>query len=307
MTGISGFAQQRVATGAVALSCHRAGRGEPLILLHGFPQNHLCWEAVAPALAKHFDVIIPDLRGYGDSDAPPDDAEHTVYSKRTMASDIVGLMDALKLKRAHVLGHDRGARVAYRLALDHPARVDRLGIIEVLPTLEYWEAFDAELAMSIYHWTLLAQPAPLPERLIGHDPAFFVDHCLRNWTQGKTLEVFAPAALSAYRRQAADPLRLAAMCADYRAGATTDRALDAADRAAGRMIDAPLHFLWAESGFPARAARSATTDGTAPDPGAIWRRWARQVTASSCVSGHFVMEENPEAVLRAYLPHFGAG
>jgi len=307
MTGIGGFARNRADTGEVVLSFHRAGRGTPLILLHGFPQNHLCWEAVAPALAEHFDVIIPDLRGYGDSDAPGDDPGHTIYSKRAMAADIIGLMDVLELERAHVLGHDRGARVAYRLALDHPARIDRLGIIEILPTLAYWDAFDAALGMAIYHWTFLAQPAPLPERLIGHDPSFFIDHCLRSWTREKTLDVFSPAALGAYRRQAAVPLRLAAMCADYRAGATTDRVLDAADRAAGRMIEAPLHFLWAESGFPAQAARSAASGGAAFDPAATWRLWARQVTASSCVSGHFVMEENPEAVLRAFLGHFGPG
>lgn len=266
MTAIAGFAQGMSETNACSLSWHRAGQGAPLILLHGFPQNHLCWEAVAPEFARHFDTIIPDLRGYGDSSAPADDAGHTTYSKRRMATDIVALMDALGLECAHILGHDRGARVAYRMALDHPTRVDRLGIIEILPTLEYWEAFDAGLAMAIYHWTLLAQPAPLPERLIGHDPAFFIDHCLRSWTREKTLDVFSPAALASYRRQATEPKRLAAMCADYRAGATTDRALDAADRQHGRMIDAPLHFLWAESGFPARAARAAN-DGTI-DPAA---------------------------------------
>jgi len=305
MTGIAAFSHARVDLGALTLSVCRGGHGTPLILLHGFPQNHMCWETVAPVLARHFDVIVPDLRGYGESDAPADDPGHTVYSKRTMAADVVGLMDALGLERAHILGHDRGARVAYRLALDHPHRVDRLGIIEILPTLEYWEAFDAELGMAIYHWTFLAQPAPLPERLIGHDPHFFIDHCLRNWTYHKTLDLFSPAALGSYRRQASDPLRLAAMCADYRAGATTDRTLDAADQKAGRLIDAPLHFLWAETGFPARAARSAQAAGGAFDPAATWRRWARNVTASSCVSGHFVMEENPEAVLRAFLPHFG--
>lgn len=306
MTGIGGFTQGRIEGEALSLAYQRSGHGTPLILLHGFPQNHLCWEAVAPVFARQFDVIVPDLRGYGNSDAPPDDPDHTTYSKRTMAGDIVNLMDALGIERAHVLGHDRGARVAYRLALDHPTRIDRLGIIEILPTLEYWDAFDAALGMAIYHWTFLAQPAPLPERLIGHDPVFFIDHCLRSWTREKTLDVFSPAALGSYRRQAADPLRLAAMCADYRAGATTDHLLDKADRDAGRMIEAPLHFLWAESGFPARAARSSVADGADFDPAATWRRWARQVTASSCVSGHFVMEENPEAVLRAFLPHFGA-
>lgn len=294
MSDIAGFSKSRVDCGAVHLSVHRAGQGEPLILLHGFPQNHRCWELVAPEFARQFDVIIPDLRGYGDSDAPPDDAGHRAYSKRRMAADIVGLMDALGIARAHVLGHDRGARVAYRLALDHPGRVDRLGIIEILPTVEYWDAFDAGLGMAIYHWTFLAQPAPLPERLIGHDPRFFIDHTLESWTLEKSLGAFSPEALASYRAQAADPARLHAMCADYRAGATTDRADDEADRAAGRRIAAPLFFLWAEGGFPAQTG----------DPAGAWRRWAHEVRDTSCVSGHFVMEEAPEAVLAAFLPHF---
>jgi haloacetate dehalogenase len=296
MSGLSGFSEARIDTGEVRLSVHRAGQGAPLILLHGFPQNHLCWEKVAPAFAEHFHVIVPDLRGYGASDAPPDDAGHRAYSKRRMAEDIIGLMSALGIERAHVLGHDRGARVAYRLALDHPERIARLGIIEVLPTVEYWDAF-AALAMALYHWTFLAQPAPMPERLIGADPAGWIDHTLKSWTRGKSLEPFSGEALASYRAQAADPAHLTAMCADYRAGATVDRIHDAEDRAAGLAIAAPLHFLWAEGGFPARTG----------DPAGTWRRWARTVTDSSCVSGHFVMEENPEAVLRAFLPHFRKG
>lgn len=291
---IDGFAQTRVACGEVTLSVHRAGQGAPLILLHGFPQTHRAWALVAPALARQFDVIVPDLRGYGDSDAPAADAGHSVYSKRTMARDIVGLMDALGLTRAHVLGHDRGARVAYRLALDHPDRVDRLGIIEVLPTADYWAAFDADLGMAIWHWTFLAQPAPLPERMIGADPQGFVDMILSRWTGAGSLMALPPASVAAYRAQMADPVRVAAMCADYRAGAFADRADDEADRMAGRKIAAPLHFLYADGGFPARAG----------DPPAAWRRWADRVTAQSCTSGHFVMEENPQAVLEAFLPHF---
>jgi len=196
-----------------------------LILLHGYPQNHHCWEHVAPTLAQEFDVIIPDLRGYGDSDAPADDAAHTTYAKRQMAADIVALMDTLGLKAAHILGHDRGGRVAYRFALDHPDRLLKLGIIEIVPTGDFWA----------------------------------------NW--------------------------LHAMCADYRAGATTDRAID--DTETG-TINAPLHFLWAEGGFPAQTG----------DPAAQWRKWAPDLTHESCISGHFAMEENPDAVLNAFLPHF---
>ena len=291
---IDGFTQSFVDTGDVTLSIHRAGSGAPLILLHGYPQNHHCWARVAPQFAQHFDTIVPDLRGYGDSDAPADDADHGTYSKRRMAADLVGLMDALGLERAHVLGHDRGARVAYRFALDHPDRLDRLGIIEIVPTGDFWASWDADLALRAYHWTFLAQPAPLPERMIAADPVAYVDWTLAQWTLGKSLDTFAPDALASYRAQMADPARAHAMCADYRAGAFFDRQRDEEDRASGARIAAPLHFLWAESGFPAQTG----------DPLALWRGWAPQVTGNACRSGHFAMEENPQAVRDAFLTHF---
>jgi haloacetate dehalogenase len=292
--GIPGFENRRVDLGEVTLSVHMGGAGEPMILLHGYPQNHMCWAGIAPELAKSFRVIVPDLRGYGDSDAPPDDADHTVYSKRRMAQDIVTLADRLGVARFHILGHDRGARVTYRLALDHPDRVNRVGIVEVIPTADFWRAWNAEIAFKAYHWTFLAQPAPLPERLIAADPVGYIEHTLQNWTMARTLKVFAPEALDAYRRQARDPARIAAMCADYRAGATTDRAIDEADRAAGRKIAAPLMFLCGAHGFPAQTG----------DPGALWRNWADDVRTATCESGHFAMEENPRAVLDAFLPFF---
>jgi haloacetate dehalogenase len=292
--GIAGFRQTTVRTNGIRLSVHVGGDGPALILLHGFPQNHMAWAQVAPEFACQFRVLVPDLRGYGDSDAPPDDATHNVYSKRTMAADILGLMDALGLERAHVLGHDRGARVAYRLALDAPARVARLGIIEIVPTGDFWGAWNAELALKAYHWTFLAQPAPLPESLIGADSVAYLDRTLESWTLRRSLAVFDPAALESYRSQIRDPARLAAMCADYRAGAGTDRRLDEADRAAARRIDAPLRFLWAEGGFPAQTG----------DPAGLWQRWANEVSDASCISGHFVMEEAPQAVLDTFLPFF---
>lgn len=296
MTVIEGFTRRRVALPGIGLSVQEAGTGAPLILLHGFPENGMAWARLAPALARRFRVIVPDLRGYGLSDAPPDDAGHRVYSKRVMAGDVVALMDALGLAGAMVLGHDRGARVAYRLALDHPERVWRLGIIEIAPTLEYWDHWGADLALAAYHWTFLAQPAPLPERMIGADPVGYLEWSLAAWTRSKSLAVFPPDALQSYRDQICDPARLHAMCADYRAGATTDRADDAADRDAGRRIVAPLHFLWSRHGFPARTG----------DPAAIWRRWARTVTDASCDCGHFVMEEAPETVLDSFLPFLSA-
>jgi haloacetate dehalogenase len=294
---LTGFTAARVDTGHVTLAIRRGGQGAPLVLLHGFPQTHLAWAKVAPALAEHFDVILPDLRGYGESDAPPDDAEHTVYSKRTMAADIAGLLDALGLPRAHVVGHDRGARVAYRLALDHARRVDRLGICEVVPTGDMWAAWGAEMALAAYHWTFLAQPAPLPERMIGADPGGFLDHTLASWTAAGDLSAFPDAALAAYRAQIAEPARVAAMCADYRAGATTDRRDDDASRAAGQRIAAPLHFVHGDAGFPARAG----------DAAALWRPWAERLTVSTARTGHFVMDEAPDAFLDAFVPFLRAG
>ena len=290
MSDIPGFRQRRLPANGITLSVHEGGAGSPLILLHGYPQNHMCWAKIAPALAARHRVIIPDLRGYGDSDAPRDDAAHTVYSKREMARDVTGLMDALGLERADILGHDRGARVTYRLALDAPDRVGRIGIIEIVPTADFWDAWGAELAMKAYHWTFLAQPAPLPERMIGADPVAYLDWTLASWTASKSLDPFPEAALAAYRRQIQDPARIAAMCADYRSGATTDRRLDIADRDAGRQIAAPLHYIWAAGGFPAQTG----------DPLALWRRWAPGASGQEITGcGHFAMEENPEAVLAA--------
>lgn len=298
MTTIPGFARSTVVLPDITLSVQQAGQGAPLILLHGYPQNGMCWSRVAPALAARFRVIIPDLRGYGQSAAPPDDADHTTYSKRRMAQDIVDLMDHLVVPQAHILGHDRGARVSYRLALDHPGRVARLGIIEIVPTADFWDAWSADLAMAAYHWTFLAQPAPVPERMIAADPVAYLNHTLASWTLEKSLSAFLPEALDSYRAQIRDPARIHAMCADYRAGASTDRRIDVASRTAQDRIVAPMCYLWAESGFPARSG----------DPLAIWRNWATDLRGASCRSGHFAMEENPQAVLDLFQPFFsGAG
>lgn len=294
MTEIPGFTRSRIALSDITLSVQQAGAGDPVILLHGFPQNGLCWWHVAPVLAERFRVIVPDLRGYGQSDAPRDDSGHTVYSKRRMAQDVVDLMQVLGFESAHVLGHDRGARVSYRLALDHPGRVRRLGIIEIVPTADFWAAWNADLAMSAYHWTFLAQPYPMPERLIAGDPMAWVDHTLASWTLSHGLSSFPPEALASYRAQISDPARIHAMCADYRAGATTDRRIDLESREAAQRIAAPMAYLWAEQGFPARTG----------DPLGLWRSWADHVSGRSCTSGHFAMEENPRAVLDLFLPFF---
>ena len=288
------FDEGRAACGDVTLHYRRAGQGAPLVLLHGYPQNGNCWHALAPRFAERFDVIVPDLRGYGRSDAPEDTAlDPQGYTKRTMARDIAGLLDALGIEAAHILGHDRGARVAYRMALDLPERVRHLGILEILPTAAYWDAMDAAFSMAVYHWTFLAQPHPVPEMLIAGAPRDYVSHTLASWTLDKSLAPFAPEALESYLAQAEDPARIHAMCADYRAGARTDRALDEEDRKAGRRIAAPLRCLFSEGGFAARHG----------DPEGVWRGWAESVETGTCRAGHFVPEENPDAVLDAMLPH----
>lgn len=288
MTGITGFERRTLDANGVTLSAHVGGSGPTLVLLHGYPQNHMCWAKVAPTLAHNHRCIVPDLRGYGKSDAPADEAPYAGYSKRNMAADVAALMDAMGVPRASVIGHDRGARVAYRLALDTPEKVNQLVIVEVVPTGELWDRWNAELAYHAYHWTFLAQPAPLPERMISADPVAYIDWTLASWTLSKSLDPFAPAALASYREQAKDPTRVAAMCCDYRAGAGIDRRTDEEDMKAGRKIAAPMHFVWSEHGFPAQAG----------DPLGIWRRWCDRLTGepiSGC--GHFVMEENPDEFL----------
>ncbi|MGG7644712.1 alpha/beta fold hydrolase [Rhodovulum sp. YNF3179] len=291
MPVIPGFTRRRIDTNGITLSVQEAGNGAPLILLHGYPETGMCWGKIAARLADRFRVLVPDLRGYGESDAPDDDTAHSVYSKREMARDIAGLIDAAGHDHAAVIGHDRGARVAYRMALDMPEKVTRLGLIEIVATGDFWEAWNAEIAMAAYHWTFLAQPAPLPERMIRADPTAYLDWTLSSWTAAQSLDCFSAAALESYRTQMRDPARVAAMCADYRAGATTDRWHDAADRAAGRRIQAPLRYLWAETGFPARTG----------DPLALWQAWADRVTGRPVAGcGHFAMEEAPDAVLEAF-------
>ena len=287
-----GFGSERIDCGGLHLHCRVGGEGPPVLLLHGYPQTHATWHRVAPALARHFTCIVADLPGYGDSDAPAPDEDQIPYTKRAMGQAMARLMQRLGFPRFSVLGHDRGARVAYRLALDQPERIERLGIVEVIPTWDMWARFDAAMALRTYHWTFLAQPAPLPERMIGADPVAYLDWTLASWAGERTLEAFDRRTLAAYRRAFARPERIRAMCADYRAGAGLDRAHDEADRAAGRRIRAPLHLIWASNGFPAATG----------DPLGIWRGWATDVTGTEIEAGHFGQEENPQAVLAALAP-----
>jgi haloacetate dehalogenase len=293
MSDFAGFSAQDFALGEATIHARVGGSGAPLLLLHGYPQSHLMWARVAPALAERFTVVVPDLRGYGRSSAPPSHKGER-YSKRVMAKDAAALMSALGHERFAVAGHDRGGRVAYRLALDHPEVVAKIAVLDIVPTGEMWAGMDAARAMAVYHWMFLAQPEPLPETLISAAPQTYLDHTLASWTGDVSLKSFAPEALEAYRAAFREPERVHATCEDYRAGATIDRALDDADRAAGRRIAAPLLALWGAKGIPAQGE----------SPLDVWRRWASDVSGKGIACGHFLPEEAPEATAEALLAFF---
>lgn len=283
-----GFSKRRVATGDAELNVVLGGAGPPLLLLHGFPQTHAMWHKVAPVLAEHFSLVLPDLRGYGDSQGPPPDPEHRHYSKRVMAQDMVALMSALGHERFLLAGHDRGGRVAYRLALDHPERVSRLAAVDIIPTLDVWDGMGMAAALSTYHWLFLAQPAPLPERLIGNDPDYYLHHLLARWAGNR--DALDPKAVAEYERCFRKPSVIEACCEDYRAGAGIDLALDRADRDSGRRISCPTLVLW---------GRRYLTDAKTSSPLEVWRTWADDVREVALDCGHFLAEEAPDECVTA--------
>lgn len=273
-----GFRLERPRVADARLRVRVGGDGAPLLLLHGHPQTHVMWHLVAPALARRRTLVAPDLPGYGESEPLGDEAVHA--SKRAMASALVELMASLGHDRFDVAGHDRGARVAYRMALDHPARVGRLAVLDIVPTAEMWRRMDARLGMADWHWFFLAQPAPTPERLLSADPEAFYFRASRDRLH--------PDALADYLAACRRPETIHAMCQDYRAGATVDRELDEADARAGRRIAAPLHVLWSAEGELAWW-----------DPIEIWRGWASgPVSGREVAAGHYLAEEAPEVVTR---------
>jgi haloacetate dehalogenase len=275
--------------GEVSLRVRHGGSGPPLLLLHGYPQTHMMWRAVAPDLAKQFTVIAPDLRGYGQSTPPADSDDHETYSKRAMARDAVALMRHFGFERFDVAGHDRGGRVAYRLALDHPSAVRRLSILDIIPTGEVWARADRRFALGYWHWAFLAQAAPGPEEVIGRN----AEHFFFEFQYRAALSAFGPEALADYRAALARPSVIHAICEDYRAGATFDRRLDEEDREAGRKIGCPVQVLWGSKGAL----------GAWYDTLAIWREWADDVTGQALDCGHFIPEEKPAEALAA-LRHF---
>jgi haloacetate dehalogenase len=288
-----GYAAHWIDTSVGRMFARAGGSGPPLLLLHGYAQSNVMWHRVAPELARHFTLIIPDLPGYGWSVAPEAKPDHSPYSKRAMGAVMIEIMEALGHVRFRLAGHDRGGRVGYRLTLDHPGRVERLAVLDIVPTYAMWHGMNHQMAMKVWHWPFLAQPYPLPEMLIGKAPVEYLDWKMASWTKTKDLSAFDPRALAHYRAFFSDPLRIHATCEDYRAGESTDLAADEADRAAGKKIDCPLLALWGAAGIP-----------SASGPLDIWREWAMDVRGHPIDSGHFVAEENPQATATALIEFF---
>lgn len=270
-----GFHLSMIDTGEVIVRVRYGGNGPPLLLLHGHPQTHMMWHKLAPRLARDFTVIMPDLRGYGDSSKPPTTPDHEPYSKRAMARDQVAVMQQLGFERFFVAGHDRGGRCAYRLALDDPDRIRKLAVLDIVPTGEAWRRANMAFGLGFWHWFFLAQPFPLPERLLGANPDNYYFHSGR--------ERFDPEALQDYLRCVHNPDTIHAMCEDYRAGATIDYQLDEADRVQKR-IRCPVLALWGRQGKLEEWY----------DVLAIWRDWAEHVQGKAIDCGHYLAEEAPD-------------
>lgn len=294
--------EHRILTRGAEIFARSGGAGPPLLLIHGFPQTHAMWHRVAPVLMKHFTVIMPDLRGYGLSSCPANDADNFPYSKRAMAEDLIAVMAELGHEKFAVIGHDRGGRVAYRMALDMPEAVKALTVLDIVPTWAMWHNFNVALAMKIYHWLFLAQPHPLPEMLIEGAPIAYLDYTLASWTKAKNLSAFAEAALAEYRLHYGVPEHIHATCNDYRAGQTYDLRADDEDRSRGHKITCPTLALWGNEGIPAR------NDGTIEtgDPLGTWQQWCTRVEGGPIDSGHFIPEENPDQLLAHLLPFLAA-
>jgi haloacetate dehalogenase len=290
-----GFQTHEIETERGPIHARVGGSGPPLLLLHGYPETHLMWHAAAPLLAERFTVVVTDLAGYGDSLRPAPAPDHAPHSKRALALDQLQAMASLGHERFAVAGHDRGGRVAYRLALDHRERVSALAVLDIVPTAEVWARADDRLALAYWHWGFLAQPAPLPERLIAGAPDAYFEHHLRSIGLGGEAGRYPEPVLAAYRAQLADPGTVEAICEDYRAGATIDRGLDEADR--GRQIDCPVLVLWGTRG---------ALEPFYGDVLAVWRAWARDVRGRGVEASHFLVEDRPEEVARE-LTEFFAG
>jgi haloacetate dehalogenase len=273
-----GFIREHITTQDTTINLVRGGRGDPILLLHGYPQTHVCWHRVAPILAERFTVVCPDLRGSGDSAKPPSDPEHRAYSKRMMAQDQVQVMQRLGFPEFAVVGHDRGARVAHRMALDYAEHITKLALLDIIPTSTAFASVNQEMATAAFNWFFSIQPDGLPERLIGAEPAFYLQWLLDHWCGTK--DALAREAVAEYHR-CFDAAAIRATCEEFRAAATIDLIHDEADRE--QKISCPTLLLW-----------SATSMWATYDMLAVWRSRAEDVQGVALDGGHFLPEENPE-------------
>lgn len=287
-----GFSEERRIVRGVEIFARVGGSGPPLLLLHGYPETHACWHHVAPLLARKFSVVAPDLRGYGRSSCPSPDGNQRAYSKRTMALDMAALMTALGFQRFCVMGHDRGARVGFRLALDTAQRVERLVLIDIISTADIVRLRDEGFKFGMLHGVFLSQPAPLPETLIIQNPRDWVESRFRRATLAKSPDVIHPVAMADYIDMLSQADRVNATCEDYRSEHGHDLFLDQTDRSAGARITCPVQVLWATEGSLAEIA----------DPLAVWSPWCEHLVGAPIESGHFIPEENPAALIERALP-----
>ncbi|MFT6791337.1 MAG: haloacetate dehalogenase [Cellvibrionaceae bacterium] len=284
------FTTTQIKTSGAEINLVHGGSGNPLLLLHGYPQTHAMWHKVAPLLARHFHVICPDLRGYGDSEKPASAADHSTYSKRAMAQDMVEVMQQFGYRQFSVAGHDRGARVAHRIALDHSNAVDKVCVMDIVPTRHMFNTTDQHFATGYYHWFFLIQPDGLPERMIAADPAYYLMEKLKRWSAPGM--VFSDESVAEYVRCFSQPDTIDASCEDYRAGATIDLEHDEADK--DNRVEAPLLVLWGLKGFVHQTYK----------PLDIWLEYALKVEGNALDSGHFLAEEASEAVCSELLEFF---
>ena len=268
------------------------GSGSPVLLLHGYPQSHVMWHAVVAQLSAHHTVVVVDLPGYGESFRPETSDDHASYSKRALAHDLVQLMAVVGYKKFAVAGHDRGGRIAYRMALDHPRSVSAVGAFDVVPTGEVWARADAQLALAYWHWAFLAQPEPLPEDLINSNPGAFFDRHVRALGLGRAVDRYPEELMAHYRHLLDDPTVVHGICEDYRAGASIDRAHDDADLAEGRQIACPLLVLWSATGALPKLYGDVLS---------VWRPWATDIRGRGLDASHFLVEDQPEQVAEELL------
>lgn len=287
-----GFENRRIKTSNAEINVMLGGEGPPLLLIHGYPQTHVMWHRVAPVLAQHFSLILPDMPGYGASKGPVPDDAHVNYSKRAIALEMMEMMDQLGHPSFALAGHDRGGRLAYRITLDHQERVTKLATLDIVPTLETWERMGWANSLNAFHWPFLAQGGGIPEHMIGLDPDFWHEQLIRRWAGD--FDKLDPRAVQVYLAQFHDPEVIAASCADYRAGPTTDSDHDRADRDASKRITCPLLVLWGEDYLRERVG----------SPVDIWQHWAGVIEQAPLQCGHFLAEEQPETCGEAMLKFF---